>query len=132
MQSDSSSQSQSESQSQSQTGQPQQSGQKKQATPEGPREGEKPGQENPKQQQDGQNPQNNQHSEETGPKAAANQNPEHATEDPNAPGSDAEVWGNLPIHLRYIFRAEGGQDMPAQYRDWIDNYYRRLNDRSGN
>ncbi len=37
------------------------------------------------------------------------------------------TWGNLPLHMRDIFRSEGGSDMPARYRDWIDNYYRRLN-----
>ena len=41
------------------------------------------------------------------------------------PGSG--TWGNLPLHMRDIFRSEGGSDMPARYRDWIDNYYRRLN-----
>ncbi len=47
-------------------------------------------------------------------------------------GRDAEIWGNLPIHLRDIYRAEGREDMPAQYRDWIDSYYRRLNDSGRN
>ena len=40
---------------------------------------------------------------------------------------NVEIWGNLPIHLRDIYRAEGREDLPAQYRDWIDSYYRRLN-----
>jgi hypothetical protein len=38
-----------------------------------------------------------------------------------------ERWGDLPIHVRDLFRTEGGGDMPPQYRDWIDAYYRRLN-----
>jgi len=41
----------------------------------------------------------------------------------------AERWGDLPVHVRDLFRSEGGRDMPAQYRDWIDGYYRRLNKR---
>ncbi len=45
------------------------------------------------------------------------------------PGSG--TWGNLPLHMRDIFRSEGGSDMPARYRDWIDNYYRRLNKEGG-
>ncbi|MEZ5975525.1 MAG: hypothetical protein R3E96_11995 [Planctomycetota bacterium] len=56
----------------------------------------------------------------------------------NAPGADElgqaqpvlpgrESWGNLPIHVRDIFRADGSGDMPARYRRWIDSYYRRLN-----
>jgi hypothetical protein len=36
-------------------------------------------------------------------------------------------WGDLPQHARDVFRSEGGHDMPVQYRDWIDAYYRRLN-----
>ena len=56
--------------------------------------------------------------------------PDQATEDGSAAGRATDVWGNLPIHLQDIFRAEGGGDLPAQYRDWIDAYYRRLNDRA--
>ncbi len=40
---------------------------------------------------------------------------------------DAEEWGMLPTRVREIFRQEGGDDLPVQYRDWIDAYYRRLN-----
>jgi len=30
--------------------------------------------------------------------------------------------------VRDLFRREGdGTDLPPQYRDWIDAYYRRLN-----
>jgi hypothetical protein len=36
-------------------------------------------------------------------------------------------WGDLPVHVRELFRAQGGADMPPHYRDWIDAYYRRLN-----
>ncbi|MFT4541805.1 MAG: hypothetical protein ACI841_000855 [Planctomycetota bacterium] len=57
--------------------------------------------------------------------------PDQATEDPTATGDGNRSWGELPIHYRDIFRAEGGQDMPSEYRDWIDSYYRRLNSRSG-
>jgi hypothetical protein len=38
-----------------------------------------------------------------------------------------DAWGFLPAHARDVFRAQGGGDMPAQYREWIDAYYRRLN-----
>jgi hypothetical protein len=38
-----------------------------------------------------------------------------------------DAWGFLPVHVRDVFRAQGGGDMPAQYREWIDAYYRRLN-----
>lgn len=40
---------------------------------------------------------------------------------------DVDRWGQLPIHVREIFSSEGGNEqMPSQYRDWIESYYRRL------
>lgn len=36
-------------------------------------------------------------------------------------------WGDLPVHVRELFRAQGGGDLPPRYRDWIDAYYKRLN-----
>ena len=46
--------------------------------------------------------------------------------DPTAVDPDAEEWGMLPTRTREIFRNEGSDDMPVQYRDWIDAYYKRL------
>jgi len=48
--------------------------------------------------------------------------------DGNASRRDDErdAWGSLPLHARAVFRTQGGGDMPAQYRDWIDAYYKRL------
>lgn len=43
--------------------------------------------------------------------------------------ADAERWGDLPVHVRDVFRAEGGGDMPPRYRDWIDAYYRKMHER---
>jgi hypothetical protein len=40
-----------------------------------------------------------------------------------------ERWGDLPEHLQDLFRTEGSGDMPPRYRDSIDAYYRRLNER---
>jgi hypothetical protein len=55
----------------------------------------------------------------------------------NPPGTARDVvgvqpsaqdrWGDLPELPREIFRMQGSGDMPARYRDWIDAYYRRLN-----
>ena len=42
-----------------------------------------------------------------------------------------ERWGELPQHAQSVFRSEGGTELPAQYRDWIDAYHRRLNKESG-
>ncbi|MDP6538187.1 MAG: hypothetical protein QF903_06215 [Planctomycetota bacterium] len=50
-----------------------------------------------------------------------------ATDEASAIGA-ADRWGDLPVHVRDLFRYEGGHGMPPEYRDWIDSYYRRLND----
>ncbi len=44
-----------------------------------------------------------------------------------SPGDARDRWGDLPMHAREVFRNEGGRDMPPLYREWIDAYYRRLN-----
>jgi hypothetical protein len=45
-----------------------------------------------------------------------------------AHGPDArESWGWLPEHARDVFRTQGGGAMPARYREWIDAYYKKLN-----
>lgn len=61
----------------------------------------------------------------------ANPPPGSATEAARAGANAADKWGDLPVHVRDVFRAQGGGDMPAQYRDWIDAYYRRMAKRSG-
>ena len=55
--------------------------------------------------------------------------PPDPTQDPLMVSSDREQWGNLPLRMRELFRAEGQGKIPARYRDWIESYYRRLNDR---
>jgi hypothetical protein len=47
--------------------------------------------------------------------------------DPAAHPDDSDPWGFLPQRAREVFRNQGTTDMPVQYRDWIDSYYRRLN-----
>jgi hypothetical protein len=54
--------------------------------------------------------------------------PTHSTQAPGSLGSDSERWGDLPVRLQDVFRNQGSQDLPLQYRDWIDAYYRRLNE----
>jgi hypothetical protein len=44
-----------------------------------------------------------------------------------ASSSTKDRWGDLPQKVRDLFRAEGGSELPVQYRQWIDAYYRRLN-----
>jgi hypothetical protein len=51
--------------------------------------------------------------------------------DPAAHPEDSDPWGFLPQRAREVFRNQGTSDMPVQYRDWIDSYYRRLNTTRG-
>jgi hypothetical protein len=45
------------------------------------------------------------------------------------PGGSAGRWGDLPPQVRELFTGAGSSELPAQYRDWIDAYHRRLNRR---
>jgi hypothetical protein len=131
---------------QPQSGQAQQqseSGQRRDSA-EGPREqgqqpeqgqepGEQPGeQQGPRQEPGEGEPRGDQADKPGGKKDAGDAAADGETGEGTRSGRDAEIWGNLPIHLRDIYRAEGREDMPAQYRDWIDSYYRRLNDSGRN
>lgn len=46
---------------------------------------------------------------------------------PIQPGDDADRWGSLPERVQMVFQNQITDDLPLQYRDWIDSYYRRLN-----
>lgn len=46
---------------------------------------------------------------------------------PVGPGDDNERWGTLPERVRHVLQNQITDDVPLQYRDWIDSYYRRLN-----
>jgi hypothetical protein len=46
---------------------------------------------------------------------------------PVSPGNDADRWGLLPQRVQQVFQNQITDDLPLQYRDWIDAYYRRLN-----
>lgn len=41
--------------------------------------------------------------------------------------NDAERWGMLPERVQQVFQNQLTDDLPFEYRDWIDSYYRRLN-----
>src|SRR5262245_32104111 len=45
---------------------------------------------------------------------------------PTTPPDDAERWGDLPRRFEETFRTQGGRDVPPQYRDWIEAYYKKL------
>lgn len=98
-------------------------------TPSQPESGKQPGGQKPEQQQNGeQDPRDPRASQDKDPRNTPGKAPTPgATEAQSRPANDADRWGDLPVHARDIFRVEGGSDMPVQYRDWIDSYYRRLN-----
>jgi len=69
-------------------------------------------------------------SEDPGANRPAPARPDDARGDSRVPVTDSrDAWGDLPERYREVFRAEGGGNMPVQYRDWIDAYYRRMNKR---
>ncbi len=43
---------------------------------------------------------------------------------------DGGQWGDLPVHVRKVFRNGVGADVPPQYRDWIDAYHKKLSTRA--
>ena len=104
----------------------QRSGQRKEQTPEGPdQQGDRPDRSS---QAEG-TPRGNRDNPPPTPKSDAAAPPDDPTQQPLQVSQDREQWGNLPIHMQELFRAEGGDKVPARYRDWIESYYRRLNDR---
>jgi hypothetical protein len=56
--------------------------------------------------------------------------PPHEPESGEATATDpdSDEWGMLPPRTRELFRNEGNGDLPVKYRDWIDAYYKRLNE----
>jgi hypothetical protein len=75
------------------------------------------------------NPRGNKKTEGEGKNTAGKTPPGQETEKA-VHGADArESWGYLPEHARDVFRTQGGGQMPARYREWIDAYYKRLNQR---
>ena len=75
-------------------------------------------------------PEGNQDSPDPPSSSPTDRTPDQATAPPPPAVEDDERWGELPIYTRELFRAGGTRDLPPQYRDWIDAYYRRLNRRS--
>lgn len=123
-----------------------QQSQSREATPEDPG-GQRPGEQQPGQQQPGGQepggerpgePQDRPGGEPRDPRAGEGDGEDRDGDDPRAgatdparpPGDADETWGNLPRHVQDAFRSEGRSELPARYRDWIDDYYRKLNRRS--
>jgi len=88
-----------------------------------PGEGEKPG--------NGEKPGADGEAPAGDPENRASLDPQTGATDPLRQRADpADRWGELPVHARDVFRTEGSEDMPAEYRDWIDAYYKKLNERA--
>jgi hypothetical protein len=105
--------------------------QDREQTPEAPPEEaggkpeEKPG-EKPEGKPGGEEPEKPDASEEPGENREGSPQEEEAG-DPVPSADDAERWGMLPQRTQEIFRNQGRDDLPVQYREWIDAYYRELN-----
>lgn len=116
----------------------------RESTPSGPESGDKPDGQKPQgEKPGGEKPENQPQGNDPKPGDGMPKDNRTAPDDPrNSPGSKPpgaagdgssrvndgkDRWGELPVHARDVFRIEGGGDMPVQYRDWIDSYYRRLN-----
>lgn len=93
-----------------------------------PKPGDKPDSEDSKPGDDG-TPKSPLSKDDPNPSNAPGQNPPGSESELARTINDLDRWGDLPVHARDVFRTEGGGDMPARYRDWIDSYYRRLNER---
>ncbi len=112
----------------------------REATPEGP-ESEQQGKKDSKSgakdaahdnvAKNGPKPSGNQSSKSPAENAAADANGDAKSRDARNATADGDKWGDLPVHVRDVFRTQGGGDMPAQYRDWIDAYYRRMAKKAG-
>jgi hypothetical protein len=96
-------------------------------TEEAPPEGKSPQEEGrPKQEPPGGKPESSRESDDRGVNREGDPQ-ERAQEEPPDVAPDADRWGDLPPRVQEIFRNQGRDDLPVQYRDWIDAYYRRLN-----
>ena len=99
--------------------------------PGGEENGEQPGGQEPQPGGEGDRPDDGPESPDDDPRNQEGAPPDpDETDAPASRGDLSERWGELPVHVRDVFRTEGGEDMPAEYRDWIDAYYRKLNERA--
>lgn len=92
---------------------------------EGPRPGE---QEREQQPRDGEDPRGNQDNPPVTPQQSGDAPP--GAEIGAASGADeGGQWGDLPVHVRRVFRNGVSEDVPPRYRDWIDAYHKKLSRR---
>ncbi len=99
---------------------PKQEEQQKAKKPEPQKEQKKPGEGKPE------SPEKNPLTGQNSPDADPENKPENKKGTAIPASMDAERWGELPSRVRATFRNQGKDDLPVQYREWIDAYYRRL------
>lgn len=75
----------------------------------------------------GSNPEDDPRASDDAGQNSAGQDPAQANRGPGSSASGADRWGDLPPRVQSIFRNQVNDDLPVQYRDWIDRYHRRLN-----
>jgi len=100
--------------------------QKEENTPEAQKPQDEQGKEQPK-GDDPKSPESDQPSDEKGGENIPSGPPQDGSTGPSQRAIDADKWGFLPERQRKTFRNQGRDDLPVQYRQWIDAYYRRLN-----
>lgn len=88
-----------------------------------------PGDPNQEQPRDGKDPRGNQDNPAETPQQPGDKPP---GADVGAPSGAEEggQWGDLPVHVRRVFRNGVGEDVPPRYRDWIDAYHKKLSTRA--
>jgi len=93
-----------------------------------PKPGEK--EQGDKPEKDGQTPSSNGENPPETPEQRAGTPP--VAGEIGAPSGEGEggQWGDLPVHVRKVFRNGVSEDVPPQYRDWIDAYHRKLKSRA--
>lgn len=108
----------------------------RESTPSGQKPGEEGSKEKPGEKPgDGSKPSNQNGGEPKLPLASKADAHNAASSSPAKPSTGAgstadgtDRWGDLPVYARDVFRAQGGDALPMRYRDFIDGYYRRLNE----
>ncbi len=108
-----------------------QSQQQREQTPEKPEGSEQDSQKDPSSNQEQSDPKANGEEPQDDPENRQAAPPTPRATEPGAAPFGQDQWGDLPAHVREVFRTEGQADMPPQYRDWIESYYKRLSKRQG-
>lgn len=100
--------------------------QQEENTPQAKRPGEEEGQDKP-QPKPGDDPKDGGQEDSQGAENRPGNQPSDGSTGRVQQSLDADKWGFLPERQKATFRNQGRDNLPVQYRQWIDSYYRRLN-----